>query len=101
AVRVLGIVGGVDGVLLEGNRVGYLARFAVNFQLNAQRRQPRHEAAVELGYRHRPERQLVHLAVAGRNYELVINKIELDFEGSFFKWNRRRGKAARTDVKRH
>lgn len=60
-----------------------------------------HDPGVELGDRHRPEREAPRAAVAAADFEPVADEIELDLESAGAIGDGRCRQAARADVQRH
>ena len=100
ACDILPIVLRVRTVLLERRRIFNLARHGPDLHVDAKSAQPPHEFSVEIGHRHRTERENLHAAVAGRNAKLMGEEIEIDVEGAARIRIRRRNEAARVHVER-
>jgi hypothetical protein len=77
---VVGVVGGVDLVLAERDRVRHLVWQFMEAYVYVQFRKQSHQALVEIRNRHRGQRQAPGLAIAHRHQQPVIDEIEVDLE---------------------
>ena len=98
ARSVFGVVLRVAVVLVERNGVCDFARHGPNVNVDAEAAQPLHECGIEIGDRHRREREAFHAAVAGGDAKLVAGQIEDDIERAVGIRVRRRDEAARVHV---
>src|SRR5205823_9014096 len=93
-----GIIGGMDAVFLERDRVGDLDRRRPEVRIQVQRAQPADEFGVEIGHRAGAEGNAVAPAVADIDAQAMIDEVETDLEGARAARDRRRRQAARGHV---
>src|SRR3954452_17134651 len=101
AMRRGGIVGGVDAVLREADRVRDLVRHLLDRDRDAEAAKDFHERSMEVGDGLRLERQRPLLAAAGSRGEAVADEVELELEDLAADRNRRGSEPARRDVERN
>src|SRR5271166_6566479 len=89
-VRMVGIVARVRDVALEPDGVRHFLRHRPDFHLNAQRIQGLHDLAIESGDASRVHLDVYRPAPAGDDVELVLDKVEVQFEISARAWYRGR-----------
>src|SRR5262249_9810112 len=101
ALRINRIIGFVNRVAAEIDRVRNLTGEGVDLQPYAELAQHRHGSFVELGDGHRFQHELRRLAVAGGEGQAMLDEVEADLEHTLAVRNRRRGETARIHIKRH
>ena len=99
-VGVLTIVGAMDLVAIERDRIRHLVRALPNVHVQAERVELVHEARVERRDRLRLEREPAFSAVARRDDQPVIDEVEIDLERAGPVRHGRGGQAARGHVQR-
>src|SRR5271156_3449892 len=97
----LGVIGGVDLVLRETDRVREFVRHFVDFHDNAQAAQEFHHRMVKPGNGLWLERDAAFLALAGAGGEAMEDEVELDLEDFGADRNGRGAEPARGDIERH
>jgi hypothetical protein len=100
AIRVFGIIGPMLRILVEPDWIRNLDRHGPDLRRNLQRRESRHELAVEIGDASWRELNGSRLTAAGDDPEYVIDEIELDLENPQAARDRRSRKAAGAHVER-
>lgn len=98
---VFGIILRVRAIFIEGDAVFDLTRRGPDADVDIKAPQTLHESRIELGNRHRFERQALAAAVVGFDVEPVIDKIEHDVERAPTIGNCPLRHATRGDVKCH
>ena len=91
---------GDGGPLGERGRIHDLDRHRPDFYIDLKRGEPRHDLGIEIGDRHRRERNDLALPVARRDDEPVVEKIEIDLESSVAVRHRRSRQPARGQIER-
>src|ERR1700690_1047110 len=95
------IVGGVNAVLVEGNRIGDFDRRPPDFHFNTCRMNHVHDVSVKVGHRTRDEREGFERAIAGLKDELVAEKVEPELKRQIATGNAGGGESAGGDVERN
>jgi hypothetical protein len=91
---------GVRSVLLERNRAFDFARRGPDVHVDIEPAQSLHECGIEIGHRHRLQRQRLGAAVARLNGKQVPCEVKDHVEAAFAIRHRRRQKPARGDLER-
>ena len=98
---VFAVVGGVDMVLAEADRVGNLVGELIDADLDAEFREDAHDVGIEIGDGAREEPDLLLTAVARRRPQLMVEEIEIELERALPVRDRRGGQPARRHIKHH
>ena len=101
AVRIVAVIGGVDRVLIERNRIGKLVRYPVDGRSDSELRQGEAIFRIELGDGHRLQNDLSDLTVARAQPQHVIDEVELDLKIAVACRDNRGDEAARAHAQRH
>jgi hypothetical protein len=99
-VGVLAVVGPVRFVLLEGDGILDLVGLRVDLDRQAERRELRHQPAVERRHRLRLERERRGAAAARLHHQAVVDEVEIDLKALGAVRDRRGGQPAGGDVVR-
>ena len=98
---VLAVVGGVDAILAEADRIGNLIGQFVDTDVDAKLSEGAHDLGIQIGNRARVELDLRSTAVAGRCPQHVIEEIEVELKAAIAVRDRRGGQPARRDIEHH
>src|SRR5690349_21716737 len=88
-------------ILLERRPVFHFNWSRPNVHLDAERLQSGHRVAIKVGHGTRYERERAARSLRRLNYELVVEKIEIELKDARPVWDRRRGQSTRRDVQSH
>src|SRR6476646_1235058 len=91
---VFAVVGGVDVVLAEADRVGNLVGQLIEADLDAELREDAHDSGIEVGDRAWEKPDLLFIPVARRGPQYVVEKIEFEVERALPVRERRGGQPA-------
>jgi len=94
----LGIVRSVDVVFVKGNRVGYFYRPAPDFDRDSRGLQQRKEFTIEVRDGAGDEREILHQAIVGLEYQGMVKEIELNLKDAFAARNRGSAQAASSHI---
>ena len=94
-LREIPVVGRVNLILAEADRVGNLVGKLVDADVDAKFRKRAHDVRIEIGHAPRVEPDRLFAAVAGRAAQHVVEKVEVELEAAIAIRNCRRGQAAR------
>ena len=79
---VVAIIGGVDMILAETDRVRNLVGQLIDADLDAKLGEDAHDLGIEIGDRAREKADLLLTAVAGRCPQHVVEEIEIELEAA-------------------